>query len=445
MAQKAMSNTGILFTDRRDFYITPTMTKELWPDVTPFTSMLMNRGSRQTPDPDFKMFQHKSGFIDQTITFGTVSTAWQNDGTHTGSDAKVVVTTATGLHSAVDSSYIGLELQIFNSTLTTRKGVAVVYAATAGAYTSGDISIKFLGNPDDPTNDHTVALASGDIAYVVGNARAEGDTSPEAFSDELSTVWNSTQIFKTPVQITGTLYEAALRGYSNELARLRMEKMKEHKIQMERAFLFGVRKDGINLGGADTFGDSHLKDSTLSTNIRTTMGIVPAILKYGTSTITASNQNIFAINPATYKYSQFVSDTEKVFQYIGLTGKKVGFCGMPFLSYFSQVDTNMISKSGQQVQLGPSQEGTYGYNFRTLKTPHGEIDLVWNPVMRGPWAKYMIIVDPGNLEHVQYRAGKYQANIKTDNAYDGVKDQYMNDEGLGITLVESHSLWYLTQ
>ena len=45
-----------------------------------------------------------------------------------------------------------------------------------------------------------------------------------------------------------------------------------------------------------------------------------------------------------------------------------------------------------------------------------------------------------NLFHAQYRKPKFQANIKTDNAYDGVKDQYFSDEGIGISLIESHSM-----
>ena len=38
----------------------------------------------------------------------------------------------------------------------------------------------------------------------------------------------------------------------------------------------------------------------------------------------------------------------------------------------------------------------------------------------------------------------YQTNIKTDNAFDGVKDQYMSDEGIGITQINSHSLMKIT-
>ena len=53
----------------------------------------------------------------------------------------------------------------------------------------------------------------------------------------------------------------------------------------------------------------------------------------------------------------------------------------------------------------------------------------------------MVVVSDENLFHAQYRPSMYQANIKQDNAFDGVKDQYMSDEGLGIQLIESHSLF----
>jgi len=56
----------------------------------------------------------------------------------------------------------------------------------------------------------------------------------------------------------------------------------------------------------------------------------------------------------------------------------------------------------------------------------------------------MLVVDDANLFHAQYRSPMFQANIKTENAYDGVKDQYFSDEGVGISLIESHSLFKIT-
>ena len=46
MATKNLSGSGVLFTDRRDFYISPQVVKELWTDVTPFTTIVANQEQR---------------------------------------------------------------------------------------------------------------------------------------------------------------------------------------------------------------------------------------------------------------------------------------------------------------------------------------------------------------------------------------------------------------
>ena len=67
MAAKDLSASGVLFTDRRNFYIDPQVTKELWTDVTPFTTVIANKETRNVPDPVFKMFEHKQPWIKQTF------------------------------------------------------------------------------------------------------------------------------------------------------------------------------------------------------------------------------------------------------------------------------------------------------------------------------------------------------------------------------------------
>lgn len=48
---------GVLFTDRRQFYIQPNTYAELWTAITPFLSSVMMRGETRTglADPLFKM------------------------------------------------------------------------------------------------------------------------------------------------------------------------------------------------------------------------------------------------------------------------------------------------------------------------------------------------------------------------------------------------------
>ena len=51
--EKKLGASGVLYTDRRDFYISPQVTKELWTDVAPFTTLISNREIRDVKDPLF--------------------------------------------------------------------------------------------------------------------------------------------------------------------------------------------------------------------------------------------------------------------------------------------------------------------------------------------------------------------------------------------------------
>ena len=428
MAAKILGNSGVLYTDRRDFYISPQVVKELWTDVSPFTTVLSNRETRSgLADPQYKMFEHRNPWQKQQFVCNEnmVSLAAGD----TASDP-MDIKTISGLVDPADSSYIGYQCEVWDTTLATKRGVVLITAVDAG----GAVSFKNMG-------DAAVDIDSNDVLIVVGNAHGEGTEAPEAWADEISVVYNQAQIFKTPVEVTGTLYAAALRGESNELARLRTQKSQEHKVQKERAFLFG--RSPINLTGTGTFNDSSLTDAN-GKIVRSTMGIIPAIEKHGASS--GDDQSIFAITKSSYDYGSFVDDMEKVFQYVPEAGSKRAFCGGGALSYWSKLggSGSFSDSSGWTVNIGDMKRDSLGFNYRTLETPHGNLQLIPTPVMRGPYSEKMLVVSDENLFLAQYRAPKYQANIKTDNAYDGVKDQYMSDEGIGVSLIESHKLFSMS-
>ena len=437
MSVKTLDNSGILYTDRRDFYLSPNVTKELWTDAAPFTTIISNKGTVTVGDPDYKMFEHRSGWQKQLFQINAGTLTWTSDGAP-GDTITITVDGLTGVASSVDSSFLGLQVEVWNESKTTYKGTSLITAAPS----STTLTLKSLGNPA-ASDFKNVSFVDNDYLYVIGNAQGEATEAPEAWSDELEVVYNSPQIFKTTVEVSGTLYQAALRGYSNELARLRTDKNFEHKMQKERAFLFGVRSGGIGMLG----GDSHSTHQTDANGklVRTTMGVISALQRYGVASGDA--QNLFEINGATYAYSNFVDDMEKVFQYIPTSGSKTALCGMQALSYWSKVDstTGFVKKTGFQVQLDSMQRDSLGFNFRNLITPHGILKLVYAPALRGPWGNRMLVIDEDDVSHTQYRPMVYKTNIKTDNAYDGVKDLYMSDEGVGIQLLEKHSLWTITQ
>ena len=437
MAAKNLTGSGVLYTDRRDFYIDPQVVKELWTDVSPFTTVISNNETRQTNDPVFKMFEHRNPWVKQKFAFNAGVAIGDPD---TGATSAVIaVDGITGLEAAATASWQGLIVEAWNAAETTRKAVLLIIDADGG----GDVTCKALWTSDDGA----YTTVDGDICHVIGNAQGEGEEAPEAWSDELQVVWNSCQIFKTPLEITGTLLQASLRGESSELARLRMQKNQEHKMQKEKAFLFGVRGDsaaagGTNLGAGETFDDFG-RTGVGGGKVRTTYGIVSALNAYGAAS--GDDQSVYTVD-SSYKYSNFVDDMEKVFQYVPTSGVKRAFCGAGALGYWSKMagSEGFAGGSGWTVNLSDMKRDTLGFNYKILETPHGILQLIPTPALRGPNNKYMLIVDEDNLFHAQYRSPMYQTNIKTNNAYDGVKDQYFSDEGIGISLIESHNLFKIT-
>ena len=431
---KNLSGSGVLYTDRRDFYISPQVVKELWTDVTPFTTVVANQEQRTPNDPTFKMFEHRNPWNKQEFSLAAnpASVASKAElGTAVAVDGIV------GLASSVDSSYLGLECEVWDETKTTLRGHALITVVG-----TNELKYKNIGAA-------ALDAADNDVFIVVGNAHGEGTEAPDSWADELKVVYNTTQIFKTPLQITGTLEAAALRGESSELARLRLQKSQEHKIQKERAFLYGDSKIGTGLadsrdGASDeSFSDGAITD-TDGNRLRSTKGIITALNDYGATS--GDDQNVFTVSEASYSYSSFVDDMEKVFQYVPEAGMKMAFCGMGAMSYWSKMEgsSGFAGNSGWNVNISSSERSSMGFNYRQLETPHGVLMLIPTPVLRGPYNKHMVVVSEENLFHATYRPPVYQTNIKTDNAFDGVKDQYMSDEGIGITLIESHKLFKIT-
>jgi len=431
--EKKLGASGVIYNERRDFYVDPQVTKELWTDVAPFTTMVSNQELRSVPDPVFKMFEHRNPWIKQE--FQAAESATLSDDNNGDS---LEIDNIYNLASSPDSSYIGLQCEVWDSAKTTNRGVVVITAIPEDNH----ITVKPISG--------AISVSDDDYFCVIGNAHGEGSSAPDAWSDDLDIVFNSCQIFKTPLQVTGTLQAAVLRGESSELARLRRIKAQEHKMQKEKAFLFGKRLGGTGLdlqdgSTSDSFADGGRTDAN-GNLIRSTYGIVSALEQYGSSSSSVDYQNIFTVSEASYSYGQFVDDMEKVFQYVPEVGVKRAFVGAGALGYWSKMagDSGLAGNSGWSVNLGDMKRDSLGFNYRVLETPHGMLQLIPTPALRNQYNKYMVVVSDENLFHAQYRPSMYQANIKTDNAFDGVKDQYMSDEGLGIQLIESHSLFKIT-
>lgn len=423
---KNLGSSGVLYSDRRDFYIRPNVVKELWTDVTPFTTVIANQATMSgMADPTFKMFEHRNPWVKQQFQ---IDTAIANSAMPAVNNESSDINIGTAVGIELGENLLGLELEVFDNA-DVSKFRCVVTSFTSG--TPNSIKVKLLD-----TLGSSDAFLATDYAMVIGSAFGEGTGAPTAWSDDLAVVYNQCQIFKTPVEITGTLLQASLRGVSKELGRLRDMKSQEHKIQKERAFLFGSNPQGIKGGFASLEAIGDASGNTL----RTTMGLIPALKKHGDSLSSSYEQNVFSSSDIE-SYSKFVDSMEKIFQYVPTSGMKRAFVGAGALGHWSKMSgaSGFAGDSGWGVDIGDMKRDTLGFNYRTLETPHGMLQLIPTPSLRGPYNKHMVIVSDENLFHAQYRAPKFEASIQA-NDYDGVKDQYVSDEGIGITLMESHAM-----
>lgn len=438
MPAKFLSNDslGILYQDRRKFYLPDNVTQELWTESTPFTTILSNKGfEKNLADPDYKMFEHRSSWFRQTFKSDGAPGAWATNGSPNELNAdEFTIKEKRGLGDGpADESLIGLVFEVY-SAAGDYKGVVTVHDIGVSG-----IKVRAIGNPR-VANNRVAALAANDLFVVAGSAIGEGEVSPEAFADDLGTVWNSCQIFRTPLEITGTLHQASLRGYSKELARIRTEKSHEHKIQKERAFLVGTRSPGMDAPGGDGVSTGTHTANKKGKIVRTTMGIVSAMYKYGSASEASEDQVIFNRAMASYTYSKFVEDSEKWFWYLPAAGYKTAIVGPGVMSFFSMLGDVGFHKGRQKVTVSDLQRDKLKFHFKWLETPHGIVKLVMSPGLRYEYRNHMCIINEDNLDLTQYRPMYYATNIKTENNYDGIKDEYFSDEGMKITLLESHKL-----
>ena len=435
--EKLLKASGVLYTDRRNFYVDPQVVKELWTDVAPFTTVVSNREQRKVPDPIFKMFEHRNPWHKQYFLCDS-----DTDNLDSDNVTNTTITVDGNVNCNIDDSLVGAICEVWTTSYGSKKAIVRVDSVTS--------STVIVVNTLWTSSGSDIALVDNDIFEIIGNAQGEGTASPEAWADELSVVWNSCQIFKTPLQVTGTLLAASLRGESSELARLRAQKNQEHKMQKEKAFLFGHRVGGtgLELQGGDSSSESFADGGVVDADgnlVRTCYGILKAIEDYGDSS--GDDQSVFSITEASYSYGDFVDDMEKVFQYVPESGVKRAFCGAGALSYWSKMagSSGMAGNSGWTVNLSDMKRDSLGFNYKMLETPHGVLQLIPTPALRGTsYGKKMLVVSDENLFHAQYRSPMYQTNIKTDNALDAVKDQYFSDEGVGIQLIESHKLFSIS-
>ena len=192
-------------------------------------------------------------------------------------------------------------------------------------------------------------------------------------------------------------------------------------------------------------------DSTATGPVRRTWGIVPYTEAYG---------KIKNFTYASSSYDDFIDAMEDVFSpESGNSGNKLVLASRKVLSYFNKLGGS--SFLGNTMALGHTAttsggsngysmdiqnvNGAFGHNVTRVSTLYGDLNLVEQPLFRGMWEDYAIMVDLKNVAYRPLAANGVSrdtqiiTNVQNNNV-DGRKDIVMTEAGLEIQLPETHTL-----
>tara|TARA_B100000749_G_scaffold113073_1_gene86359 strand:+ start:4536 stop:5708 length:1173 start_codon:yes stop_codon:yes gene_type:complete len=378
-AIQGLRGTGQFTTDFR-----PTNYRELFTLLepngsAPLQALLAMSSSESTDDPKYNHFRDE--LPDRTIT---VNGALNSSATSVAFDAG-------------DDNFLIVGTMLFNPLTSEMMSVAADSTATPVTVVRG------------ASGTTAAAVADNQELVIAGFADQEGGTAPTAVSFDPTTDFNFTQIFKTAIQVSGTLQNTKLRTGDKEQESL-TKALKLHMGDIERAFFFGTRNEANGSTASPT---------------RHTGGL----LSFITSITDCASATASANKMTEKEFDRFL--VEDIFAFG--SNEKVAFCGPRTISNMMEVGKGRWS---------PTQiDNAYGVAFTRYTTFAGDLLVYMHPMFRQitSMAQEMIILDMNHLNY-RYMAGRDTQLIRDiqTNDFDGVKHMYMSECGLEMTQQKVH-------
>ncbi len=255
--------------------------------------------------------------------------------------------------------------------------------------------------------------ASADRIRVIGNANIEGGIIPDAVNYNPTSFWNYAQIFRTPYEVTGTQLETELVT-GDTLKEERREKFELHGIEMEKAFLWGLRF-------RDTVGGKFR---------RHTMGMVPMIQAHANANdMNYTLDSDFSGNEWQTGGKKWFDQSLEVLGRYGPT-TRMAFCGSGALLGIQQ-----LAESLGTFNLAVRQ-ADFGITIVEWVTPGLTLLLKTHPLMSSEESERnnIIIFPPENIEERPLRDTRQlkdaEAGKSGYNSVDGIKEEWLTETGL---------------
>lgn len=467
MADKFSISTGggmqsSSINDSRRMYNFGERVAELAPQQSPFFVYLSKVAKKATDDPVFKFLEQRHQWQRRNFevkTTNEVAAAYSGGSFAYGSGDKVLVDVLYDKYGRVVSTAVQPGFLLKDQIVQ----IEAKYAADGSSYASdvhiatfkvsaapdlaGDaaaaglqLSFISLSKPGvgnvAPANASKIKLEAEAKGQVIGSAFAEGSTDPDGWKDELYDREGYVQIFKTAIPMfSGTAMATRYRGKADEYKRVWQSKLMEHKMDIEHAMLFGIGSD----------------DSSATGPVRRSWGILPYTERYG---------KIKSFEYANSTYDTFLTAMEDIFApESGNSGNKLVLASRKVITWLNKLGAD--SFLGNTVALGHTAttsggsngygldiqnvKGAFGHNVSTVNTIYGNLHFVAEPLFRGMYEDYAVMVDMSNVAYRPLAANGINrdthiiTNVQNNNE-DGRKDIVMTEAGLEIQLPETHAI-----
>ena len=406
---------------------------DLAPDESPFFVYLSKVAKVPTDDPQFRWLKDRNKIQMADKTFAL-------DASHTvpAAGSTLAYTVDDGAGAAPDWIIKGMVFAVGETNASTNEPETAIVRVES-APVAGSTETTFTGRTISAATGSTTAVVDGQKCTVIGSAFEEGSGSPDSWSRELENGNGYCQIFKTACELTNTARATVYRGYASEWDRIWNLKLREHKVDIERAMLFG--------------------NSASQSGINYTDGIVGHIIKNSQSQITGASAQVSYTEDKGYfttrtdaetTYDVVLRDLEVIFDPArGGSSSKLALCSLPVISFFNKMNgssTFMSSAYSVSNPMVSQASGSYGHKVMKVETIHGDLTLVKEPLFRGHAAPYMCLVD---LDNVAYRPlvgngvnrdTHIQTNVQSADE-DLRKDMVLTEAGLEVSLPEAHALF----
>jgi len=385
----------------------------LYPNgMAPLTAMLAKLKSSKTDNPKFEWFEQtlpvQGGSFTATDVYEDAAFSDNTWGATAAAGTLCHVKVAAAVAQEFRIGHIAMLRDASDVSADIRGKVTDVNLNGA----SSRISIRLLEAAT------AAKLAAHDYVCVIGNSNPEGGVIPDTISYDPNALYNYTQIFRTPMEITRTASLTRLRTGDAKKEMMR-QALELHSIEMEKAFWFGLRSLGTGSNGQPE---------------RTTGGIIKWIQD------NASTNCFNFYTDSDYDQKTWVAagggmdwlneSLEQVFRYG--RPEKLAFCGSGAL-----LGIQRLAETFGSINIIPGQT-KWGINVRTWETPFGTIHLKTHPLFsyNAMDRNRIVLIESENLVE-RYIT---QTKLKKDNgedvagwqAIDGTKQEYLTETGLEI-------------